>query len=148
MRKVKNAYGKRVRCGIDWLSEEGVREPGMTEQCHKTECDIGSILRKYDKTGLLTHVNKAVADYGDFSEVNEYKESLNKVIAAQEAFGDLPSGIRKKFGNDPGNYLEFVSEPKNKEEMIKLGLANAEVEEAIPKVEIVNMIDALAADKS
>jgi len=129
--KVKRAYDEHKRVGLDTGSES------MTEQCHADECNINNILRRYDKTGMLTHVNNAIADYGDFSEVNEYKTSLNKIIQAQEAFENLPSAVRKKFGFDPGNYLEFVTNSENKEEMIKLGLANPEVKKEIPEVRIV-----------
>lgn len=129
-KKFRLAYDKPLKVTTD------NNEPSMTEQSHKKDCDIGNILRKYDKTGLLVHVNNAVAEYGDFSGTNEYKESLNKVIQAQETFMELPSEIRKKFGNDPGNYLEFVSEPKNKEEMIKLGMIIEPKKEPVFKVQI------------
>lgn len=140
-RKIRSAYDdERYRVGIDFRDEEGNRQPAMTEQCHKKECDIGHILKKYDKTGLLTHVNNTKAEYGDFTEVGDYKESLNKIIKAQDSFMELPSEIRKKFGNDPGNYIEFVTNPNNKEEMIDLGLAIREPKKEIPKVEIVGSV--------
>jgi len=134
----RTAYDEHKRYTTDWLDENGEREPGMTEQHHKTDCDIASILKKYDSTGIITHTNNAIANYGDFSDIKDYKESLNKIMQAQDSFMELPSQIRKKFGNDPGNYLEFVTNPDNKEEMIKLGLAIQEKEVTIPKVEIVN----------
>lgn len=116
---IKKPYEAKERVGISF------QEQGMTEQCHKADCDINTILKRYDKTGLITHVNNAVADYGDYTEINEYQESLNLVIRAQENFEAMPSEIRKKFDFDPGQFLEFATNPANKEEMIKLGLANA-----------------------
>lgn len=113
-------------------------EEGMTEQHHKQACDINCILRAYDKTGLITHVNKAKAMYGDFTEVNEYQVALNTVIKAQDAFDDLPADIRKKFDNDPGAFLEFVTNPDNLDEMVELGLARAIEEPRPQKVEVVN----------
>lgn len=125
--KFRTAYGARNRVATSFLDEEGNPLPTMTQQAFKAECEINNILRKYDKTGLITHVSGAVAQYGDFSEVNEYQESLNMVINAQNAFMALPSDIRKRFGNDPGAFFEFATDPSNNDEMVRLGLAQAPV---------------------
>lgn len=105
------------------LSFEGTEL--ITQQHLKAETDINNILRQYDKTGLITHVNTAAAQYGDFTEVNEYRESLDKVIQAQNAFEMIPSHIRKRFGNDPGEFFEFVTDPSNFDALVEMGLANA-----------------------
>lgn len=107
------------------------------EQHHKELCCIDNILRRYDQTGLITHVNKAVAQYGDYTEVNEFQQSMNTVIKAQDAFMELPSHIREKFHNDPGEFFEFATNPKNKEAMCDLGLAEMPVEQ-VQKVEVIN----------
>lgn len=98
-------------------------ETGLTKQSDKDSCDIGLILKKYDQTGLITHVNNAVAQYGDYTKVNEYQESLNLVHKAQKAFDELPVDIRKRFAYDPGQFFEFATNPQNADEMVKLGLA-------------------------
>ena len=93
------------------------------EQNHKDRCDIDYIIRQYDKTGLITHVNRAVAEYGDYTEVNEYQEAMNIVLKAQQDFMGIPSDIRAKFQNDPGKFFEFATNPENFDEMVELGLA-------------------------
>ena len=124
--EIRKPYdGKRIRQAIHFLDDDGKQALGRTKQAHKDETDINKILHQYDKTGLITHVNRAAGEYGDFTEINEYQESLNIVIKAQQSFDELPSMIRKKFGNDPGNFLEFITDPKNKDEMVELGLAKA-----------------------
>ncbi len=114
-------------------------EPSLTEQHHKDECNINVILSRYDKTGLVTHTNSMKGSYEDFSEVSSYQESMNMVIRAQDDFMNMPSHIRKRFGNDPGTFMEFVSNPKNKEELENMGLANKQeiIQETIQKVKIV-----------
>jgi phage internal scaffolding protein len=102
----------------------------LTQQHMKAETDINNILRRYDKTGLITHINQAVAQYGDFTEANEYQEALNRIISAQDTFAALPSEIRKRFGNDPGAFFEFATNPDNAKEMVALGLAE---HEPVPK---------------
>lgn len=80
-RKFRTMYdGKRHRVGLKFM------KPSMTEQHHKDECNIDNILRRYDKTGLVTHINNMKKSYEDFSEVQSYQESLNMVIKAQEDF--------------------------------------------------------------
>nr|QXN72798.1 MAG: internal scaffolding protein [Microvirus sp.] len=118
---------------IDFSDEEV-----LTEQHHRDACSISTILNQYDKTGLITHVNKATAAYGDYTEVNEYQESLNMVIRAQNAFGELPAHIRKRFDNDPGEFFEFATNPANLDEMVELGLAQRMEEAAPMKVEVIN----------
>lgn len=126
----RSKYSPPKRVSISFLDENGEYQPGKTEQCHKDLCDITKIIKTYDKTGLITHVNKSAAQYGDFTEINEYKENLEMIIKAKDNFAELPSHIRKKFGNDPGAFFEFVTNPANKDEMVKLGLAIAATPEA------------------
>jgi len=38
-----------------------------TEQFHKKECDVNLIIQKYDKTGLIDHVSKFEANFGDMT---------------------------------------------------------------------------------
>ena len=131
---------------MDFKDENGDPIPSKTEQCHKETCDIRNIIKQYDKNGLLLHVNKAKEFYGDFTEVNEYQESLNKVIEAENLFLGLPSEVRKEFDNDPGKFLEFVSNPENEEKMINMGLAKAPVPEPVTKVEVVNTETEVASE--
>ncbi len=123
--KFRTAYGTRNQVAVSFLDEDGNPLPTPTQQHLKAECDINNILRQYDKTGLITHVNNATAQYGDFTEVNEYQESLNRVIAAQDAFAALPSHVRKRFANDPGEFFEFATDPSNFDAMVEMGLAEA-----------------------
>ena len=115
-----------------FVDENGDPEESLTEQHHKDSCDVIKILKQYDRTGLITHVNKSVAQYGDFTEINEYQDSLNLVNSATDAFMELPSEIRKRFGNDPGLFFEFATNPANKAELVKMGLAYAP-DEAVPQ---------------
>lgn len=120
--RTRKAY-ERERVSLAFVDADGVPLPSLTKQQCRDECDIARIIEQYDRTGLIRHVSASVARYGDFSEVNEYQESLNRVIAAQEAFEELPAAIRKRFGNDPGTFFEFATDPANLPVMRELGLA-------------------------
>lgn len=98
--------------------------PSLTQQQFRDETDVNLILKKYLKTGLITHVNEFQQVFADVSVVpDNYQASLNIVMEAQAAFLNLPSDVRKRFDNDPAAFLNFVSDPRNREEMYSLGLA-------------------------
>lgn len=126
--KIKLPYEARERVSIQFLEEDGTQALGLTKQCFKDECDVLNIISRHDRTGLIDHVNNAVAQYGDYSEINEYRESLDLVMQAQQSFGEIPSNIREMFNNDPGSFFEFATNPENHEKMAELGLAEARPE--------------------
>ena len=98
-------------------------EPTRAQQHHKDECDINVILERFGKTGQLP-VNAISGTYGDFSGVHDYHTALNTLIASQSEFEALPAAIRAKFANEPANLIEFLNDPKNKDQAIELGLVN------------------------
>lgn len=103
-------------------------DPSLTKQADAAACDINKIMAKYERSGLLLHVNQNQAMYADVSSVPDYQGALEIVRKADDMFASLPAEIRAKFDNDPAEYLRFVSDPANKDTMDKLGmLAKAEV---------------------
>lgn len=127
----KTAYGERSRKSFSTSGES------LTKQSFKKECDINNIMNKYQKTGLVQHVSRYGGDYIDLGEPLDYQHSLNVVIQAQEAFDSLPSSVRKRFSNDPAEFLTFVSDPANEDDMRSLGLlpAVSEPEPVVPAPE-------------
>lgn len=124
MPKFRKPYDGPVKSKrLKLTDEHGEPLPSMTQQQFKDESDINNVIRKYDKTGLITHVSAIQAHYGDFTEVNEYQEALNIVMKAQNDFASLPAKIRNRFHNDPGEFVEFITNPDNLDEMVELGLA-------------------------
>ncbi len=117
--KFKTAYDERKREGFQTTGES------LTQQHFAQEADIKTIIKKHDRTGIISHVARGVAQYGDFSEVNEYREALDKVNTANASFAELPSEIRAMFSNDAGEFFEFATDPANAEKMVALGLAKA-----------------------
>lgn len=115
--KVRKPY-ERSRSSVSFS------KPTRTKQAFKAECDINTIMSKYQNTGIIEHVQRVRGSYGDFTSVQEYQLSLQQVIDAQEAFEALPSRIRSRFDNDPSHLLAFLEDPANAEEAVKLGLVN------------------------
>lgn len=96
-----------------------------TKQEFKAECDINSIIKLYKQTGQITHIKQAAAQgaYADLPEPLDFQQSLNLVMEAEASFMTLPSKVRDRFGNDPAQFLGFMADPANFEEIINLGLA-------------------------
>lgn len=119
--KFRCAYDKHIRYGFETV---GV---SLTHQALSQECDINRIMAKYQKTGVIEHRNTFQGVYGDYTNAPmDYQESLNAVIEAEEMFNTLPALMRKRFQNDPGAFIDFVADPENKEELVRLGLAKAQ----------------------
>lgn len=104
------------------LTESVPEEPSLTQQQFAEDCDINCIISKFTKTGLLTHVKESQGSYGDFLKIPDYQTSLNLITQAQSDFNLLPPQLRSKFQNDPNNLINYLSQPQNQDEAIKLGL--------------------------
>lgn len=100
-----------------------VTGPSRTKQSMKAECDINNILRKYQKTGNISHFAKH-AGYYDYAPAVDYMEALDIVAKAQQMFRELPAETRREFRDDPAAFLDFVQDPDNLPRMRELGLAN------------------------
>lgn len=98
--------------------------PGRTKQSFSEESNINLIMAKYEKTGMLDHLNTHQGDYGNFIGAQDYHTSMNLIREAGEAFMTIPAGVRAKFDNDPARFLAYVQDPENKAGMVKLGLAH------------------------
>lgn len=95
----------------------------VTKQSFKDECDVNRIVARAQKTGFMPSGERQ-PQYGDFSNVPDYRESLDIVMKADASFAALPAEVRKYFDNDPAAYMDFLSDEKNRDEAIKLGLVN------------------------
>ncbi len=97
-------------------------QPTMTQQHSKDETDINKIMARYIKTGVIDHVAKYQPQYLDNNDL-DYHQSQNIIIKADAMFAELPSSVRRKFLNNPAEFLKFVSDEKNHEKLADLGLA-------------------------
>lgn len=97
-------------------------DPTRTQQQFKDEVDVNNIMKKYIDTGVVTHLNQRSGRYADLTTAKDYFESMNVIAQAGEAFDQLPATMRKRFDNDPAKLLEFIHDPNNYDEGVKLGL--------------------------
>lgn len=125
--------------------ETGIISVGesLTVQSDAEDADINTIVRRFGLTGQLPSNVRAPLSM-DFTEIFDFQSAMNAVRAAEEAFAEMPWEVRKRFDNNPHEFVEFCTELSpdgtklaNLEEMRKLGLAVPEApvvkkEEAAP----------------
>lgn len=110
----------------EWVKRPGKYDENgkplyFTEQSHKREADVNEIIKKYDKTGLISNVSRFEAKFGDLTG-DDFKTMQDKITGAINQFNSLPSEIRNRFNNNPGELLRFMENENNRDEAIELGL--------------------------
>lgn len=108
------------------------KEPTMTIQSEKDNCDINVIMNRYSTCGtpLPYRTDGVQPVYADVSELGDYMENFQRCKQAEEMFNSLPSALRKELDNNPANLLSFIQDEKNKERCYEYGLLNKPVVEA------------------
>jgi hypothetical protein len=100
--------------------------PSMTRQEFAEECDINSIMKRYEGhvVGGPGNLPPMVPQYYDFGEMPQtLMEFMEMQSRAEEAFMSLPAVVRKHFENDAMQFVEFASDPGNLGQMREWGLA-------------------------
>lgn len=118
-------YTKKLRLSLSF-DPEGDR----TSQEFKDECDIDSIVSRFNKTGQFDFVNKHAGRYGDATG-HDYQMYQDQIVQANNMFADLPAKVRDRFGNDPAQFLDFIADENNALEAAKMGLLAPEKAESI-----------------
>jgi phage internal scaffolding protein len=121
---------KRTRVSIDCndyekydeKTKKGIGEPiKLTEQSHKNSCDIHGIMRRYEKTGVLEHTQKYEGKYGGFPGSIDFQEHMNIIIEAEKMFMTVPAKIRAQFNNEPGEFVDYMQDDKNYDQIKEWG---------------------------
>ena len=72
--------GKNVKKVITYNSK-----PSLTDQQYKDDVDASNIVKKFKKTGQITHLAKKAGSYADCSQIDDLHSSLIKVKEAEQA---------------------------------------------------------------
>ena len=89
-------------------------------------------MAKYDKTGLVDHINRHEARYGDVSGA-DFQTAQNLIAQQKTIFYELPATVRDHYDNDPANYLDEVLTEEGQER--HAALLNPEPEPEDPEPE-------------
>lgn len=94
----------------------------MADQSFARETDQNEIMRRHLAGQNVDHLFKRQGVYRDLTLIPDLQEAMEQVTHAQQAFMDLSADLRKRFGNNPVQLVEFLRDSANDEEAIKLGL--------------------------
>lgn len=123
---------------VDFYKTSGVRgdlskfDDGKTRQEFAEECDINSIMARYEAGGAISHVNRAEPVYLDTTLYHGLQESMDAFREAAASFAALPAKVRKEFENDPQKFIDYAVDPANLEQMREWGLAAPAEQEPSP----------------
>lgn len=106
-------------------------DPSLTQQSMRDETDINVLVRRFGVTGSMP-VPDRLPTYADFDDVFDYQSAQNAIIAANQAFYALDADLRNRFANSPQKFLEFVTDPANADELVRLGLATRKATDEPP----------------
>lgn len=100
-------------------------ETPLTDQSFKDDADINVIIDRYKRAGTIPAAAAENLHFIDFTEVTNFQDAMIKICEAEDMFNSLDAKVRYRFNNDPGEFLAFVEDPNNLDELVKMGLANA-----------------------
>lgn len=125
-----------------------VCDGGRTKQEFKDECDINVLMKRYERTGVLPTARIGNPSYVDAADLPDYMGALQLVRDAHESFEALPARVRASFDNDPARFVEFASDPANKDQMREWGLgAPVEAPKEPLEVKVMNSESPTGGDK-
>lgn len=90
------------------------------------EADINRLMARYTQTGEIP--TEITGTYGDFSEAPDFMQAQEVLLRANRQFDALPAEVRARFQNSPAEFLAFVHQEGNYQELRRLGLLSKEAE--------------------
>lgn len=129
---------------LDPKTGELVKEPSMTKQSFKDECDINNIVRRFEATQSWDHVSDKLKQgyFDDLPSGLDLHMAYNILQQSEEAFMALPAAVRAQFENDPVKFVDAFNNPTEEQQakFIELGLAvdNRPKDTPPTRVEVVN----------
>lgn len=109
-------------------------EESKVQHQFQAACDINKMMNFENQ-----FVPPNDSDFRDMSGVFDFAGNMQKAIDAQNAFTHLPIALRKRVGHSVDGLIEFMSDPKNREDCVQYGLFKKPEAELEPqKVHVVN----------
>ena len=88
-------------------------QPSKVQEQFADACQTDTIIRKYNMMGVNPFIASGGSQYLDTTEIPNFVVAQNAQVKVKEYFEGLPSDIRLEFNNDPMQFAEVVSDPRN-----------------------------------
>lgn len=96
------------------------KDPSLTQQSFVQDANLNVIAKRYGITDIPNvPISGDVIDTSLFPSLTEILDHQREAI---QAWQRLPLKIRKRFHEDPNELLDFLADPDNRQEAIRLGL--------------------------
>lgn len=105
-----------VETGLD------CRDPSLAQQSSAEETDINTIVNRYLRSGVLPLIPLPPTQ-DEFAEIFDFRTAMDTMLEAEKSFKALPADVRRRFDNNPAEFVDFCSNRDNLPEMRKMGLA-------------------------
>lgn len=105
-----------------------------TDQQYAEESDVNFILNRFAKTGQLPNNIKS-GIYADISDSPTFSEAMQLLTEGNNTFEQLDPLLKKRFPT-PQVLMDFLDNPENDVEAVKLGLKEYPQKPEIPTVKI------------
>lgn len=105
--------------------DEGIdcsKDVVLTQQHLAEDCDINNIILKHARGEAVNIIDPAQMIYGDFTSLEDFHSTMNRLKRTEEAWEQMPANIKKRFNQNPGELIEFLNNDANREEAEQLGL--------------------------
>lgn len=107
--------------------------PTLTQAHFAKDADINDIMKRFGvKDGSIPPMAIDPRYFGDFTDAPDFRQALDNIRDAQQRFALLPADVRARFNNDPVQLFQFVENPLNEDESVRLGLLQKIPEPVVP----------------
>lgn len=114
IRKVRKGYEReRVPTKVGTVSR--------TKQSFTDECDINKIVKRFQTTGAVGHLNVQRPIYADVSNMDGLQAAMEAVELAQDSFDGMHADLRQAANHDPVEFLRMMSTEEGREILATAG---------------------------
>lgn len=97
--------------------------PSRVDQSQAKASDINVIIATFGKQGIQpSDIPGRIGQFLDNTEIPDYYQAFQILKNAETLFNDLPVNVRRLMDNNPALMESFLSDPQNKELLIKEGI--------------------------
>ena len=97
-------------------------QPSKVQEQFADACQTDTIIRKYNMMGVNPFIAAGGSQYLDTTQIPSFVAAQNAQVKVKEYFEGLPSDIRLEFNNDPMQFAEVVSDPRNADYLREIGV--------------------------
>lgn len=101
------------------------KDESLTQQQFTEDADLNVIAKRFGLESIPTvPLNPAL--FRDTTEDPDLREILENNRMARDNFMMMPAKLRKRFHNSPKEFWDFLNDPENLEEAVRLGILQQE----------------------